>query len=147
MTIAIGDRLRITGNATDSPAHDVAGVSSGFATTACGKYFATWRATSATSRDRRCKGCIVAEKAAVPESMVSCADCTLPVIANVDAVHDECLAKRCTGSAGDSCGMPVGVGCAHRDRFGNSHAPQRMGRDRRVVRGGLLDRIVTAGAA
>ncbi len=47
-----------------------------------------------------------------------------------DVVHNRCYAKRC-----HRCGMPLGVGCSHRDRFSNAHAPQRVSRDRRVLRG------------
>jgi hypothetical protein len=59
MSIAIGDRVRLTNSALGSPAHDVVGIAqSGQVRAACGKTFQSWRGTNATARDERCRGCV-----------------------------------------------------------------------------------------
>jgi hypothetical protein len=95
-----------------------------------------------------------AENAAVaPSSLVACSDCTLPVameetesgLRPVDGVAEgevvtcsRCFHLRCSiVVAGVVCDTPMGMACSHRNRFGDSWKSQRVGRDRRVVRGGV----------
>ncbi len=56
----VGERVRVVGTA--HIAHDIIGLSpAGFAAFGCGKSVVTWRLTRTSSRDPRCKSCLLVE--------------------------------------------------------------------------------------